>query len=229
MSELSVVFYLRCIEVPASPAKNLRRSRIVEVGAVQTGIRHWVLTCTGLAVAFGSSLANSSGRAGPASEDPDRSPTIIVRVFNYTKLSEKTVADAGAQAGRVFRRAGIKVLWLSCYSSKKGFERHPACESARGPTDIFLGILCRPKAQPSSLRYTLGFCAVPEASELGYLDSVYSDHSRGMAAGAGVPPAVVLGQAAAHEIGHLLLGTANHSWKGIMRRGGRTASCISPS
>jgi hypothetical protein len=184
---------------------------------MQTVGRHQVLMWLGLALAFSGSPANGLARTRPTSENPDQTLTITIRVFNYTRLSEKTVAEAGTQASRIFRRAGIKVLWLSCYSSKKGLERHPACERALGPTDISLRILYRPKAPTSSFRRTVGYCLVPEPGEFGKLASVIYDRIKGMAVDAGVPQAVVLGHAAAHEIGHLLLGADRHSPRGIMR------------
>lgn len=179
------------------------------------GAEGWGL---GILVAMGLAISMTARALG--AENPNKvteEPTITVRVLNYTKLSDKALTEAEAQASKVFRQVGIEVVWLSCYSSKQGFEMHRNCERAPGPTDIQLRVLYAPEVLPSSFRHSIGFSFVPEPGEFGYLASVFYDCITGMAARTGVPQAVVLGHAMAHEIGHLLLGTNRHSQSGIMR------------
>ena len=180
----------------------------------QLGTKGW-----GLAIPLAMSLLiNITARASDEENlnELAEEPTITVRVFNYTRLSDKALTEAGAQTSRVFWRAGIKVLWLNCYSSKEGFQSHPHCGRASGPTDISLRVLYRPKVMPSSFHDTIGFSFVASTGEFGDLGSVYYDRVEDMAVRFRITEAVVLGHAAAHEIGHLLLGTARHSRKGIM-------------
>ena len=179
------------------------------------GAKGWGL---GIPLAMGLMINMTARALGEEnSNEVTEEPTITVRVLNYTKLSDKALTEAGAQASKVLRQAGIEVIWLSCYSSTKRFESDPDCERAPGPTDISLRVLYRPKVLPSPFHHSIGFSLVPGPGGFGDLASVFYDPIKDMAARVRVPNAVALGHAAAHEIGHLLLGTDRHSQSGIMR------------
>ena len=52
---------------------------------------------------------------------------------------------------------------------------------------------------------------------IGRLATVYPDRVARLAEWAGVNSSVLLGRVIAHEVGHLLLGTTDHSPNGLMR------------
>ncbi len=66
-------------------------------------------------------------------------------------------------------------------------------------------------------RTTLGFSVVPADGEFGSTSYVSLQRVRALCASGKFPEARLLGLAMAHELGHLLLGTVDHAYRGIMR------------
>jgi hypothetical protein len=64
---------------------------------------------------------------------------------------------------------------------------------------------------------SLGCALIDLQHRAGTLATVYPDRINAVASRAGVDAGMLLGRAVAHEIGHLLLGTAHHSAGGLMR------------
>ena len=63
----------------------------------------------------------------------------------------------------------------------------------------------------------MGDSIIDRRSQSGVFATVYADRVSYMASRAAINPAVLLGRAIAHELGHLQLGSG-HSSAGIMRR-----------
>jgi hypothetical protein len=143
----------------------------------------------------------------------DPSPTIRVRVDNYTQASHNILAAAEREASRIFAKAGLTVVWLNCLPEHSIVVPQDPCQEALEAKVISLRVL------PTPLRNVFqdtvfGFAVHP------VLASVYYDHvlllaKRDMAEFEEVR--VILGCVIAHEIGHLLLGSNSHSSSGIMR------------
>jgi hypothetical protein len=64
---------------------------------------------------------------------------------------------------------------------------------------------------------SLGNSLINGRTGAGVVATVYPDRVARIAARAGIDPHHLLGLAVAHEIGHLLLGSAEHSADGLMR------------
>jgi hypothetical protein len=64
---------------------------------------------------------------------------------------------------------------------------------------------------------TLGYSYVDKVAHTGVLSTVLVDRVGRLASSTASDPATLLGRAMAHEVGHLLLGTAVHSADGLMR------------
>jgi hypothetical protein len=64
---------------------------------------------------------------------------------------------------------------------------------------------------------TLGNATVDKRVSRGSLATLYFDRVVAQASAAGADPGILLGRAAAHEIGHLLMGTTAHAPHGLMR------------
>jgi hypothetical protein len=75
-------------------------------------------------------------------------------------------------------------------------------------------------AAPSSSQSpddVLGFSYIDKLGEPSVLATVFADAVARIAMRASVEPGTLLGRALAHEVGHLLLGTAHHTTTGLMR------------
>ena len=99
--------------------------------------------------------------------------------------------------------AGVAVGWPRC-----------PCLSPVGSGELAIRIAA---ASSASAPARLGFSFVDVGRKAGTLATVYADRVPAMAAIAGVDPGELLGRVIAHEIAHLLIGTHDHSPRGLMR------------
>jgi hypothetical protein len=151
------------------------------------------------------------GLAGTRQEEPGSK--ITVRVYNYAKIPLETLTKAEKQANNIFQRTGVGLNWLDCPTSTDDFQSYPSCQSDPGPTEFILGILPQFKIEDPRLHNTsLGF-----ANLQGSMAQVSYHRIKHLVQFGYAGEAIVLGHAVAHEIGHLLLGSNQHSSEGIMR------------
>ncbi len=88
---------------------------------------------------------------------------------------------------------------------------------ANAPTRFTLRLLTNAMAERFPVgRDTFGFALLPVNGGFGMLANVFSERAREMGSGA-ESQGITLGDLMAHELGHLLLGTSEHSVAGIMR------------
>lgn len=171
----------------------------------------------GLMVASCLFLAGSGVAAQPSSAaEPATSPSITVYVYDYAHTSPGTLERAEADATYVFRQAGVEILWRNCYPSQPAAGLD--CNQVKGPTEFVLRILRPNKAAGKAFRASV-FGYTVRDSDGGTLATVFYDRVEKVARREGLSVGVVLGYAVAHEIGHLVLLTEDHSPTGLMRAG----------
>ena len=142
----------------------------------------------------------------------DSSPTIRVRVNNYTQASPTILAGAEREAGRILGKAGLQTVWLDCPAGHSSVDSLDPCRQPLEATDIALRVLSQ-STQNKFQDTAFGFAVVP------ILASVYYDYVAHLARSddAEFEIPIILGCVIAHEIGHLLLGSNSHSASGIMQ------------
>lgn len=141
------------------------------------------------------------------------SSRLSVRVFNYAGLSESELNPMGKEMERIFRQAGIEASWTDCGTRETP---NPACNEALGSSDFILRIFGGGAAKGSGLaESTLGVSMTPVQG--GVLASVYYGKVEELAKQRLASHPQILAHAAAHELGHLLLGQLPHTPQGIMR------------
>jgi hypothetical protein len=151
---------------------------------------------------------------GPLQRDPE-TPSITVRAYNLADAPIKDLVQASYSLWEIFMQAGIKIRWLSCALSLQAARTNRACEEATGRYDFDVVVSTSMITGPGVATDTsLGF-----SSPLvrGNHAVVLWDRSKKMAESSGVPARIILGHAMAHELGHLLLHSMEHSRMGIMR------------
>jgi len=129
---------------------------------------------------------------------------ITVRVYNMANVSSGILAASEEEVAQIFRDMGTTIEWLEC-----------PCAQDPSSSELMLRII--PEffgSMKSDLRRdNLGFA--PSTEDGGVLASIF--FYRVQALTKGRPTAPLLGNAIAHELGHLLLGSNAHSSTGIMR------------
>jgi hypothetical protein len=142
-----------------------------------------------------------------------RGQTLIkVSVISLAELSPQTVKQAEQEAGRVFRSAGIEIVWLNCRIGGQDGDQG-SCGESSFPSNLHLSILPNSKNLPRSV---VGLAFLGKQGQGCYAD-LFDEALRRLQNETDVSTAVILGHAMAHEMGHLLLGTNSHSPKGLMR------------
>ena len=149
----------------------------------------------------------SSAWAGGA--DSNR-PTITVLVYHQEGFSPQTLAAGEQQAATIMRKAGIETRWADCSAGIK--KTDDACRQLNVPAQFVVRIV------PESFRGTdtvfgVAFLGIDGT---GKYSDVFWDRCEDMHRDWGVNAATLFGTVAAHEIGHLLLGSNSHSAIGIM-------------
>jgi hypothetical protein len=146
--------------------------------------------------ACGLAIGLSAGEFAPARETPPRL-SLQVLVYCQTAVRHEILLRAQDTTMRVFQRAGVDVVWLD------------ATTHVVTPSAYFVRVVAN--APPASAT-ALGFAILDSR-----VASVLYPRVGQLAAASVVDIGTALGDVIAHELGHLLLGTGEHSLNGIMR------------
>lgn len=146
----------------------------------------------------------------------ENQPAIRVGVYNDAHVDRLELYDAEHQASGLFAEAGVKITWLDYSHKQRSFHCQPEDSSA----DFLLRIASAFGTTPqNSGSDALGQSMIPPAG-YGYVPcgkaSVFYDRVMAFASVWAPNSREILGDAMAHELGHLLLGT-RHSSRGIMK------------
>jgi hypothetical protein len=128
---------------------------------------------------------------------------VVVRVYDNSGLPE-TIRRAGlSHATAIFARADVEIEWVRC----------PArCGRPPGERQLILRLTRSPRTAVG-----VASSMIDPTLRAGRLATVFVDQVDSLARRAGVDQATVLSRAIAHEIGHLLLGSTEHTQTGLMR------------
>ena len=141
---------------------------------------------------------------------------LTVRIYNYARVSEQTLDRAAKQAQRIYRQAGIDMVWTECGTTLEDASRHAGCPNSTKSSTVAVNILPRRMAERAGFADTVFGAAIPEAGIAKIFFHRVEKLARTSRRTVRVSVAVVLGHVMAHEVGHLLLGHNSHSLDGIM-------------
>jgi hypothetical protein len=136
---------------------------------------------------------------------------LTVSVFNDAGVEPSVWLQAQGRASEIMRQSGISLTWLDC-----GFpaNRKPDsnCSAISYPAHLSVRIV----AKLSPLKADIFGQSFQDAAGEGNYVLVYYASIKAFRAATTVPAGELLGCVVAHELGHLLLGTASHSATGLM-------------
>ena len=136
---------------------------------------------------------------------------VIVRAYT-TGITAAPFAAAHEQAAVILRAAGITVRWVDCNL----MTAEARCARPPNGNELILRVVWV-GSSPRHRNMPLGEALIDMREKAGSLATVYADRVTALAHTAGVDPADVMARAIAHELGHLLLGTNQHTEHGLMR------------
>ncbi len=142
-------------------------------------------------------------------ETLDDAPRFTVRLYNYAGVDSLQLRRGITAASRVFRKAGIQLVWVECSVARVDVQKDSACGQFDGTPWAQLSILPGKMAQRLKLDNEVFGVAV------GRLAFVFFHQVQELSAELCIPEPLVLGHIMAHELGHVLLGP-EHSSSGVM-------------
>ncbi len=142
--------------------------------------------------------------------------TILIRIDNRAHVPPSTLRAAQAEAARIFKSSGIRLTWLlqiECPGDRGIDMSGPAAGRPDPRSYLVLSIttgtphvLC-----PGALGFSLPF------AHSGAHASIFYDRVQLVTLNENTAQDIVLGHAIAHELGHVLLRSTEHSAAGLMQ------------
>ncbi len=165
--------------------------------------------CRGLTL--GGFLLTLLAGAHPARPDDPATPVLTVHIYNVGSAGTRDIHQLELSATRIFNQAAIQMLWVDCSNAcvECATLTRLTGRSARNIVQLRVvdqldrgGEHALGWTNPNSTEFTVGY-----------------NRARLMARAStfGLSPGQILGHVAAHEIGHILLGTTTHSPFGVMK------------
>jgi hypothetical protein len=155
----------------------------------------------GIVLLWGNMAAGRVGEGGAE---------IRVLVNNSVRMSGSVLNHAEEEAARIFRTAGIDIVWANCLG---GFVlAADVCRHSPGSNEFVMHIVANGRTS-SDLVFGLSFL---DSDGAGKYSDIFYDRVEEAHRQMGEDISQLLGTVAAHELGHLLLGSNAHSCSGIM-------------
>jgi hypothetical protein len=131
--------------------------------------------------------------------------TVTVLLQNHVHVNQSAIRHAEAEAARIFRAAGIELNWVDCSATHQ-------CHRPPGRNEFVLSLLQDGKTA-SDMAFGVAFMG---ADGIGKYSDVFVARIERQCGLSGQDFARLLGTVAAHELGHLVLGSHAHSDVGVM-------------
>jgi hypothetical protein len=167
----------------------------------------------GKAVGFkwkrGTAIASFLLWASIAGAQSSEAGRFKVMVLDSAGLSASILRRTESESARIFRDAGIGIQWINCL--KRG--EPETCHHVLGANEFMLHIVPRGNTRTDLV---FGEAFLGEDGTGKYAD-VFFDRIQAASGPSELDTAQLLGAVAAHELGHLLLGSRAHSRAGIMQ------------
>jgi hypothetical protein len=183
---------------------------------------------TQLALGIFSAVSCQLYAAGQQSDQAARRP-FAIHVYDLADVSARDLHQATKEAGRILATAGVEAVWqFGRAEAPEAHEEdwHFASPGARNqPPDSrnYLVLVLMRDFPAREIPTALGF-SLPDA-KFGFHATIFYDRVERVSKTGELTLAAMLGHAMAHEIGHVLLGTTEHSPSGIMKAHWGKADC----
>lgn len=146
------------------------------------------------------------------------SPLVLtVRVYNAAGVASSELLAARRAAEPILADTGLAVTFRLCGTKAATGGVVDACDDALKPSEVVVRLIDAPVFSTTLHPDAYGVTYVVEATNSGWLATVFPDRVAQAASRADADAGTVLGRVMAHELGHLLLGSGYHGEAGVMR------------
>jgi hypothetical protein len=168
---------------------------------------------SGLVKTLGLSLVPFAAIPVAAGGPPNDPVHAYISVFADAPISLSVIDRAEEKASQILQNAGVEVIWLNCFQDQIRGSSLASCHELSFSPHFDLRIVRSSRNLNGS---SVGISFFASDGQGCCADLFYGAIER-LQQEADVAPAVVLGFAMAHELGHLLLGVNAHAPIGLMR------------
>lgn len=134
---------------------------------------------------------------------------VAARIYNTARVPSDLAAAARTVATQTLAAARIDVAWRNCDTGE--------CSQVPSRGELVIRLVRAGDVIGTPAALVLGEASIDTAAGAGVLATIYVDRVSLMAELSETAVASLLGRAIAHELGHLLLATNQHSSTGLMR------------
>jgi hypothetical protein len=165
-------------------------------------------------------VAAAAMTASPAwagsNHNTESGATITLHVYDYVQANRATLIAAEGETSRILAAAGVKARWTDCPISHSAMRNEPNCPASTSSFDDYI-VSIEPDVMARKLpRSSDAFGTTLDAPSGPYRAYIFYERITADAGGNTGSTGVLVGRVMAHEIGHMVLGSA-HSRTGIMR------------
>jgi hypothetical protein len=149
--------------------------------------------------------------------EPEPPSLVVVRTYNYVPAPRDTLQSARREVDRLLGQAGVLVKWVDCYLDPADRVNDAVeCTRVLRANEVIMRITAA-KDTVHGGRTSLGYSVIEPNDERPVFSTIYFNRVQSLAEIARVDTSVVLGRVIAHELGHLLLRSSEHTPSGLMR------------
>jgi hypothetical protein len=168
-----------------------------------------------------ATLSSACARSSAASQCLETRPAVTVQIRDDAHVKPKSLRKATDIAGRMYKRAGVGIEWLTVISEDAA-SVHDAARTEATPHPVAqLKIEIVTSAMAKRRGYAddvVGFVSVPPEGGMGRVGYVIYERIKDVAFGSPASTGDILGIIIAHDIGRLILGAGSGTFSGIMTR-----------
>jgi len=154
------------------------------------------------------------GKANPQEEGSRQQ--LHVKIYDYAQVSPEILAEAKRVTTSIFQRIGVEILWSDHFLNGKAAQA--SFSQGSGYPKLQLRILNQQMAERLPVNKTMtGLTFQGTEGQPGRVANLFYHRVEDLAKSKTCSKGEILGHAAAHELGHLLLGNLDHSSTGLMK------------
>jgi hypothetical protein len=178
------------------------------------GTVSWALPAALAAVALLATAAYAGGSAAVILD------SLIIRVYDNAGVPANQRARALSRANAILARTDIAVEWIDCparQSLAKEGSSSAVCATPPTSQELVIRLVRSTSGTLGMGHAALGYSLIDAETSTGTIGTVFIDRVEQLANSVTLETATLMGRAIAHEIGHLILGSNQHSDAGLMR------------